>query len=189
MKRSRFYFQNMIINIRDASPSDCIAIAALHAANWRQYYRGIYSDYFLDNEVEQERLAVWQQRFSAPTANQQVIVATAGDVVLGFACLFLDEDPFWGSLLDNLHVSGLAQRSGIGKRLLQECAARILMGAKSTKLYLWVYQANEAARRVYEHLGASHVATEEQVTKDGVRAMACRYAWKDVTPLATLKMV
>jgi ribosomal protein S18 acetylase RimI-like enzyme len=176
-----------MIEIREAIFSDHPAIAALHAANWQQHYRGIYSDYFLDNEVELERMGLWQQRFSAPAAGQQVMVATTNNTIVGFACLFLDEDPVWGSYLDNLHVSGSSQQSGIGKRLLQESADRILQCAKSPKLYLWVYEANEAARQVYEHLGASHVGTEEQLTKDGLKAAVCRYAWADVTPLAAIK--
>jgi ribosomal protein S18 acetylase RimI-like enzyme len=173
----------IMIAVRDAQYADYIAIAQLHAESWRQTYRGIYSDAFLDHEVEQDRAIVWQDRLSLPTSQQQVIVALHNDTLVGFACLFLDTDPKFGSLLDNLHITLSFQKSGIGKRLLQECARRIGSKSKSPKMYLWVYESNENARRVYEQLGAVHIATEEQPTASGVSAPACRYAWTDVAVL------
>ncbi len=172
--------------IREASAKDYPAIAALHAANWQQHYRGIYSDAYLDREAIPERLAAWQQRLGGPAANQQVLVAMQHDSMVGFACFFIDEDPLWGSYLDNLHVAAAAQGLGVGRRLLQACAACLVNSAKTAKLYLWVYEANTAARAVYRHLGARHVGTEKQLTKDGRQAIACRYAWDNVAPLAVL---
>lgn len=170
-----------MITLRDARLSDYASIARLHAQSWRQNYRGIYSDPFLDNEVEHERLDVWQKRLSAPGSNQQVIVATQDEAIVGFACLQLDDDPVFGSLLDNLHVASAVQGSGIGKLLMKECAQRIADKSNSHRMYLWVYEANENARRVYERLGAEHFETVEKQTEDGTKAQVCRYVWKDAS--------
>jgi ribosomal protein S18 acetylase RimI-like enzyme len=169
-----------MLELRDAVYSDYPAIAKIHADNWRQYYRGIYSDDFLDNLVKQERLGVWQQRLSKIEEGQKITVAIADGIVAGFSCLYIDEDQFFGSYLDNLHVSADHQKSGIGKQLLHECAGRIIGTASTRKLYLWVYEANQGARRVYEHLGAVHFETCIKQTKDGKTARTCRYCWTDV---------
>ena len=172
-----------MIELRDAQFSDYDSIARLHAASWRQTYRAIYSDHFLDHEVEQDRAAVWYDRLSSPHSRQQVIVAVQDETIIGFACLFLDDDPAYGSLLDNLHIASHWQKAGIGKRLLQACAQRIENLGNSRKLYLWVYESNANARRVYERLGAAHIETVEQPTASGNNALACRYVWQDVKVL------
>jgi GNAT superfamily N-acetyltransferase len=158
-----------MITLREARLSDYASIAKLHAESWQQNYRGIYSDQFLDNEVEQDRLTVWHKRLSAPASNQQVIIATQDETVVGFACLLLDDDPTFGSLLDNLHVTTNVQKTGIGKLLMKECARRIANKNSSNRMYLWVYEANENARRVYERLGAEHFETVEKPTEDRIR--------------------
>jgi GNAT superfamily N-acetyltransferase len=172
-----------MIQLRDAQFPDYIAIARLHAASWQQTYRGIYSDAFLDHEVEQDRTALWHDRLSNPSNQQQVILAVQEETIVGFACLFLDDDPAFGSLLDNLHITANWQKAGIGKLLLQECARRIYSKAHNHSMYLWVYESNENARRVYERLGAKHIETVEQPTASGVTAPACRYVWTDVKVL------
>ena len=123
-----------MIQLRDAQFSDYAAIAKLHTESWRKTYRGIYSDSFLDHEVEQERLNVWQHKLKSPNNNQQVIIATFEDTVIGFACLYLNNDPVFGSLLDNLHVSTTLQKSGIGKLLMKECAKHISNKSKCQEL-------------------------------------------------------
>lgn len=63
---------------REATVADAQAIATLHADSWRSNYRGAYLDSFLDGDVHQDRLQVWQARLSAPAANQFVVVAEVG---------------------------------------------------------------------------------------------------------------
>jgi ribosomal protein S18 acetylase RimI-like enzyme len=172
-----------MIELRDAVFSDYPAIAKIHADNWRRHYRGIYSNDFLDHLVEQERLRVWQQRFTKVKNGQKITLAIVDGIVAGFSSLYIDEDQFFGSYLDNLHVSANHQKSGIGKQLLHECANWIFAAASTRKLYLWVYEANEGARRVYEHLGAVHFETCIKQTKDGKTAETCRYCWADVQVL------
>lgn len=174
-----------MIQLRDAQYSDCLPIAKLHATSWQLTYRGIYSDAFLDHEVEQDRVALWYNRLSNPDSHQQVIVAVEEETIIGFACLFLDNDLEFGSLLDNLHIAANWQKAGIGKQLLQECARRIYSKATSYKMYLWVYESNANARKVYERLGAKHIETIEQPTPSGITAPACRYAWPDAAVLLT----
>lgn len=174
-----------MIKLRQAIFSDFTAIAELHAENWRQTYRGILSDQFLDHEVKKDRLETWQERLQSPGPNQLVIVATLHDAIQGFCCLFLNDDPVFGSLIDNLHVTASMQKSGIGKMLINDCINQICDKAHTKKMYLWVYEANNNARIVYERLGGKLFETVEKKNEDGHIQNICRITWEDVSLLST----
>ena len=108
------------------------AIAHLHADSWRRNYRGAFSDAYLDGDLVAERLSVWSDRLRPPHAGTFTIVAEHPDPgtaharcqpVVGLAHTILGDDPAWGALLDNLHVSHAQQGRGIGTRLMAETAA------------------------------------------------------------------
>ena len=52
---------------REAISADAASVAALHAKSWRVAYRGILRDEFLDGDVVQNRVEVWEKRLTAPT--------------------------------------------------------------------------------------------------------------------------
>lgn len=170
-----------MIELRPAKIPDYTAIAKIHTESWQKNYRNILSDQFLDNEVEKERLEFWHRRLSSLMASQKVTVAVNKDNIIGFSCLFLNYDPLYGSLLDNLHVLNDFQNSGIGKLLMKTCTRMILEKASDRKMYLWVYESNQNARKVYEHLGGIHIDTLRKSSVDGTEANACLYVWEDVT--------
>lgn len=166
--------------LRIAQLSDAAAIAHLHAKSWQQTYRGIFSDHFLDNEVEDERAQAWHQRLAFPDARQRVTVAEADGKLIGFACILLDEDTTFGTLLDNLHVAEAYRNTGVGKQLMQRAAGYILQEARNSKMYLWVYVKNTNAIKVYDRVGGKNAETVEKVNEDGNTAPAHRYVWQDV---------
>jgi ribosomal protein S18 acetylase RimI-like enzyme len=172
-----------MIELRPAQFRDHASIALLHAESWRNTYRGIYSDRYLDDEVERDRLAVWHDRLRFPTANQEIMLAVQDKAVVGFACLFLDDDATYGTLLDNLHVSFYFRKAGIGKLLMRKCAHSIVKKGINTALYLWVFKANQNARQFYERLGGANVETAHKENEDGTQAKVCRYFWADITAL------
>src|ERR1700733_7185376 len=110
----------------DATTRDADAIAALHADSWRRHYRGAYLDTYLDGDIVSDRQAVWRARLAQSGEGQFTVVARPGVEVVGFAPTVLDEDPRWGSLLDNLHVRSEVKRTGMGSSLLSETARRLL---------------------------------------------------------------
>ena len=172
-----------MITLRPAKPSDFKAIAKLHIDNWRKNYRGILSDNYLDNEVEKDRLDTWYKRLSSPNENQIVTIATLDNIFAGFCCVYLDEDPIFGSLIDNLHVSSNLQRSGIGRILVTDCANKIYDQAENKKMYLWVFESNQNARIAYERLGGTNFETIEKGNPDGTSSKTCRIIWDDLTKL------
>jgi GNAT superfamily N-acetyltransferase len=142
------------MRFREAARADAIGIAKLHAASWRANYRGAYSDEYLDGNVVEERLRVWEERMSTPAPNQFVVLAEEDDDLIGFACAYGGHDETWGSLLDNIHVRPGHQSHGVGARLVAEVAAWCRANYSNCGLYLWVLEQNVRAQRFYKRLGA-----------------------------------
>jgi GNAT superfamily N-acetyltransferase len=172
-----------VIKLREAKFTDYTAIAKLHADSWRQNYRGILSDNYLDNEVEKDRLDTWYERFKYPGENQVVTIADLDETIAGFCCVYLNDDPVFGSLIDNFHVAKNLQKSGIGKMLFREAAKNVYDKADTRKMYLWVFESNKKARIVYEHLGGTCFETIDKKNEDGTASKTCRYIWDDVSKL------
>ena len=167
----------MTPKLRAATPGDIDSIAALHAESWRHNYRGTYPVEYLDNEVAEERLAVWRTRLSSPPPNQHVIVVERDSRISGFICIYGDENAEWGSLIDNLHVVTDLKRGGIGTLLMREGARWLQEHYPQSPVYLWVLETNTAARRFYERLGGHDRGAVPQPIAGGGSAMSCRQTW------------
>ena len=166
-----------MMHYRAALRTDAEHIALLHADSWRRTYRGAYRDAFLDGEVVTNRLDVWRSRLSCDRRDQFVYLAEADSQLLGFICVFGNEDRTWGSLIDNLHVSHESRRSGIGTLLMQNAGTWLASHYGQSGVYLWVLEANQSARSFYARLGAAHAETMESEHPGGGSSPSCRYAW------------
>jgi len=171
------------MRFREATRADAIAVAQLHAESWRAHYRGAYRDEYLDGEVVEDRIRVWEERLSTPARNQLVILAEEDYHLIGFACAYGGHDETWGSLLDNIHVQPEHQRRGVGAGLLAEVAAWCRMNYADCGLYLWVLERNQLAQRFYQRLGASDWGGELSEPPGGGQIHGRRYAWKAVPDL------
>jgi ribosomal protein S18 acetylase RimI-like enzyme len=163
---------------RDAAQHDAAAIAALHAESWRSAYRGILLDEFLDQRAHLERAEVWRRRFMGPPERPMfTLLAEEGCELVGFACVFPDENVVFGSFLDNLHVAPGLTGKGIGRELLSGVTRRLVQDGSHSGLYLWVLEQNVRARRFYERAGAEAVGLEAHLAADGQRIRAIRCYW------------
>ncbi len=170
---------------RLARSSDVAAIAALHADSWRRSYRGMLPDAFLDGDVFADRAAVWRERFNN-TDEQPVtltIVAELNGELAGFSHSIADEDPKWGTLLDNLHVRHGTKRRGIGTRLVAETAAWLEERSPTSGFYLWVLENNAPAIRFYDSLGGE-LAGKGVSPEGGGSAPSLRYWWQELSRLS-----
>lgn len=141
------------LRLRPAGADDADQVALLHADSWRRHYRGAYADAFLDGDVAADRRAVWRERLRAPAATA-TILAEHDDRLVGFIHVMLDDDPRWGSLVDNLHVVHDQHRTGVGTRLLAGAARAVVERATGAGMFLWVLEQNTAAQRFYLRCGA-----------------------------------
>jgi GNAT superfamily N-acetyltransferase len=172
------------VRFRTAVTDDAPAVAALHADSWRRHYRGVYSDAFLDGDVEADRQLVWGERFALLPSNESFTVVAEDDQgLVGFTHVIFGADPDWGSLLDNLHVRFGSKRQGVGRELM----TRSLLAAseRATPLYLWVLEANVDARAFYEACGGICVERAPVTQPGGIAGrlvgehFKLRMAWAD----------
>jgi ribosomal protein S18 acetylase RimI-like enzyme len=176
------------VSIRLADTADARSIALLHADSWRRHYRGAYSDFYLDGDLESERLAVWTDRLNQPEGTI-TLLAEMKRRPLGFIHLRLDEEPVWGQLVDNLHVISAQQRTGIGTRLLDDAARRVVAHRPNSGMYLWVLEQNTAAQAFYRARGGAVRGREALSPPGGDRRnlqgspAKLRIAWADPTLL------
>ena len=173
------------LRFREAGPGDADGVAALHADSWRRHYRGAFSDSFLDGDVVGYQLTRWTERLSARDLRSRTIVGDIDGRVVALSHIRLDEDPDWGALLDNLHVSHELKRLGIGAKLLARTAQAVLDAATGSGLYLWVLEQNTAAQSFYAAQGGARVGRRAVQPPGGDPSrlngapMSFRYAWPD----------
>lgn len=156
---------------RTAGIDDAPAVARLHTDSWRRHYRGAYSDSYLDGDVLADRVSVWSQRLAALPAGAEATTTTRTTTrtsttlaeddagLAGFVHVILNDDPRWGSLIDNLHVRHDRKRTGLGTALVRRAAAAVAASehARTPLLYLWVMEQNLDAQRFYAALGGTCV--------------------------------
>jgi ribosomal protein S18 acetylase RimI-like enzyme len=173
--------------VRPATPSDCHAIAALHARSWQSTYREILSNDYLDHHVADDRKDLWEARFTKFDQRQHhVAVAQSDDAIVGFVCVLLDEEPEYGALLDNLHVAPERQRGGVGRRLMTSAAHWVAAMQPDWAMHLWVYEQNTKTVAFYRSAGGTDVDRRVIVTPAGNRAAVLRFEWRDTAALARL---
>jgi|SRR5450631_907888 ribosomal protein S18 acetylase RimI-like enzyme len=173
------------MTLRLAQVADEPAVARLHADSWRTAYRGILRDDFLDGAVVANRRELWSTRFSEINrADQLILVSEERGEIQAFACAYLDADPEWGTLVDNLHVVPGLKGKGLGRQLMAAVAEDVRRHALNAVLHLWVYEQNDQARRFYERLGGLVSTSVAESAPDGSRVNVLRYGWRELTFIA-----
>lgn len=79
--------------IRHAQAHEYSALAKIHINSWQKNYHQELTPHYLNEIAPGERLSLWQQRLQSPQKHQRVFVAENNNIILGFACVFLDEHP------------------------------------------------------------------------------------------------
>jgi ribosomal protein S18 acetylase RimI-like enzyme len=167
------------------TPADADAVAALHAASWRVAYRGIYSDAYLDHEVELERQQVWREKLQVnePSADWGLMAEDESGLLAGFIYVMPGHDSAWGHYINNLHVAPTLKGGGLGRRLMQAAAQRLAASQPARPIYLWVLDANEPAKRFYARLGAEFTEKCLSDPLAGEQHRVWRCVWRDPTHL------
>ncbi|MFO1367973.1 MAG: GNAT family N-acetyltransferase [Marinagarivorans sp.] len=165
------------MQIRPASQTDAYAIAKLHTTSWQTYYTQALSADYLKYLAPAEREALWLARLTQPKNNQRVFVALKQNELLGFACVFLDDNTEFGSYLDNLHVAAAYQGKGVGRCLIRAVANACMELAPHGGLCLLVNQNNYRAQNFYLKLGAVNDRVDSWAAPDGSAVPTFWFVW------------
>ena len=171
------------ISLVAASAQDLEPIALLHARSWRNTYRGIVPDEFLDQVADSDRRKFWAARFAGTAADRRLLLqALSAGSLLGFVSVILDAEPKWGARLDSLHVSPDAKGSGIGRTLFEAAREWIARASPGTAMHLWCVERNHIARRFYERQGGAIVETANRPFAGQASVLEVRYWWAPLPP-------
>ena len=161
---------------------DADAVATLHATSWRSAYRGVFTDHYLDHEADSERRTAWRERLntSGPaTADWGLVAETDANRIVGFVYVQPAHDPVWGDYIDNLHVAPDLKGGGLGRQLMRGVAERLIQQDAARPVYLWVLDANTAARRFYERMGAEITDRQLSDPLGGTQHPVWRCVWRE----------
>jgi ribosomal protein S18 acetylase RimI-like enzyme len=152
-------------------------VARLHALSWRDSYRGLLSDDYLDNDVDQELQRHWTEARIEP--DDLVLVAERPNGgILGFVAVWCRPEPF----IDNLHVAPDGRSQGVGTRLMA-AAARCLLERGKSAAFLWVFEDNRRAVALYERLGGTR--TDRMIKPVfGNAVVQVKFVWTDLAELS-----
>jgi len=164
------------LKIREAKLSEAELIGSLHASSWMTAYRGLLSDEYLDNDLEAERRKYWLKKMPTITNKEFVLVAEENGELIGFVAVLDKPEAGFDALVDNLHVRPDLKRRGIGGKLLNAVATRLL-DTQRKSFYLFVLIGNTEAENFYLAKGGRplDILTHEF---GGKVVQATRFAWE-----------
>lgn len=137
--------------LRECTVDDAAAVERLRVAGWKQAYRGLVPDAFLDSmpvNVERRR-----QHIIDRAGRVIEYVAVSGRRVVGWIvggpCRDSDRAQPWHGEIYACYVLPRSWHRGVGTRLLTR-AISALEEAGRADISLWVLEGNTPARRFYE---------------------------------------
>ena len=107
------------MEIRKANTNDIDNIADLYVSNWRETYRGLVSDGYLDGMTHEYAVSKWKDHVCAP--DKMILAAYEGGRFAGFAVCDPDMEIADCLFLASLHIAPEFRSKGIGSALIKEC--------------------------------------------------------------------
>jgi ribosomal protein S18 acetylase RimI-like enzyme len=170
--------------IRRATVDDADAIANVHVTSWRETYRGLMPDDFLNNLSVERRVTYWRESLANPYDEYEaVVLAELDGEVVGFASFGRQSEtdlPYEGELLA-IYVLKSAHGKGIGRGLVT-AVARDLLERGISSMLVWVLKDNPA-RGFYERLGGAYLR-QKSIKIGEAHLLEVSYGWKDLRSLA-----
>jgi GNAT superfamily N-acetyltransferase len=165
-------FLDEALGIRSARPADAAVLARVYVDSWRETYRGVIPQDYLEGMSYATHERRWRQTLAAGGWG---FVAELDNRVVGFAsggrCRSLGR---WSGELFVLYVLSAWQGRGIGRALFDATHFELARRGHPDML-VWVLAENRACR-FYEHLGG--VASGQNTCEVGTaRLVEVAYGW------------
>jgi ribosomal protein S18 acetylase RimI-like enzyme len=168
--------------LRAARPADAEAIARCHIAAWRDTYRPIVAEEYLNNLSLEDHVTKWIARLHQPDCPTFVAEIASGELV-GFINGGRERTgrtDYRGEIFSIYILKGFRGQR-IGRRLLRRFSAALLENGIAS-LIVWAFQDNEC-RHCYAAWGGQEIAVGPiKVGEQNLVEVA--YGWQDIGPLA-----
>jgi len=165
-------------SVRIARVSDAPAVGLVQAVVWREAYAGVLPDEVVARFDPRPFTNAWRASLGeAPSPDHLLLVACAGEQVVGFAAVAPSPDPDGGDAAELL-VLGVhpdARRQGHGSRLLN-AAVDTARGRGASALTAWVLADADSTRGFLAAAGleSDGARRERVVAEDGRTALEIR---------------
>lgn len=141
------------VTIRPIGARDLAAYARLHADGWRESYRGLVADDYLDGRLAADADAYWRAVHDGAGSSTLLLIAEDDNARAVGAIASVPARPEPGDdEIAGLSVARAARGCGIGTALMAAVGERLLAAGRGS-LSLEVLVRNHAARRLYARLG------------------------------------
>jgi len=164
-----------------AGPQDALELAQVHVAAWRETYRGLLPDSYLNAMSVEIHARRWRWSLSRPREGEVVLAAAERDRLVGYAAAGRGRGDPSEAEVATLYLLRAAQGRGLGRALLAS-TARVLAAQGAHALLISVLRDNLSARGFYEHLGGIAEAPRVEPGPGGVLHEVA-YRWPDITTL------
>ncbi|WP_340646804.1 GNAT family N-acetyltransferase [Phenylobacterium sp.] len=165
-----------------AGPDDAPALAQVHVASWRETYRGLLPDSFLDRMSVPVNTRRFSKSLVSPAEHEITLAVADRTGIVGYAAGGPSRTRLAGeSEVTTLYVLRPHQGQDLGRRLLM-AAARVFADQGATSLMISVLRDNLPARGFYEHLGGQADAPRKEQGPGGLM-YEVSYRWADIRAL------
>lgn len=169
--------------IRKAISKDALGIAEVHVQSWKEAYKGIISQDFLDGLRIEDRLPLWESNLNNPNPNAPVYVAEdSNGKIVGFSSFGKERTK--NNQLDGelyaIYLLSEVKRKKVGSKLLL-AGINDMLSQGFESLLVWVL-ADNPGRRFYEQYG-SVKETSELIQIADVNYEEIAYKWSDLKEL------
>jgi len=172
-----------VTQIRKATAGDSAGLARVQVDSYRTAYAGLLPAEYLARFSYEEQEQDWRRWMHEHPEDVLLVAVGEEQEVAGYALGRPGPAGIAGfdSELIALHVRGLLQRQGLGRRLVAAAAGELKQrGCRS--VMLWVLEGNPA-RGFYERLGGRLLGRQTVTLDEGVRAVEVAYGWADIESL------
>ena len=142
------------MRIRRATSDDAESLAKVHIDSWRSAYRGLVPHSYLDGLDYAKRGQYFRKALAA--RSEETYLAEQEGEILGFLtvgrCRDADVDREATGEIFGIYLAPQHWRKGLGSSLCR-FAEETLRSRGFRRATLWVFEANDRARRFYEAMG------------------------------------
>lgn len=149
------------LTIRAAITQDWEPIVSIRIEGWKESYKGIIDQTYLDAMVYTDESVSRRREFFRSNKSMKCLVAELGDKIIGFVDLGPSREPDLGKgEIYAIYLLDEYKRRGIGGALWR-AAIECLQNQKLTPFIVWGLRDNLPARRFYEKMGGTLLAKKE----------------------------
>ena len=147
---------NCIINgeirVRKATIKDIESIVKIKLNSWRETYKGIVNDEYLNNMDYQENYNKFKKEIENPNSKKQNYVITKNNKVIGYCKFAILKNDIYDSQIYAIYIDNKFKNKGYGTILLNY-VKEYLKTQKCKNMILWCIYRNYPSRFFYKKKG------------------------------------